>query len=155
VEEVDAKRPQRFRQQRRLKNRLSRLLDTYCDVNGSQTSKWPEPGPPVCLRASRYLRPSNNTLRSFEGLLIERIHKAMLHAAVQGEIFHLWWHPEDFAGNPDANLRNLREVLQLFAHCRALHGMQSMSMREAFIPIITDPESVFANQQGRSLERSK
>lgn len=155
VEEVEAKRPRRFRQQRRWKNRLSRLLDSYWDVNGSQTSKWPEPSPPVCLRASRYFRPSNNALRSFEGLLIERIRKAMRRAAEQREMFHLWWHPEDFAGNPDANLRNLREVLQLFAHYRALHGMQSRSMVEAFIPIATDSKSVFANQQGRPLEHSK
>ena len=154
VEEAGAKRPRRFHQQRRWKNRLGRLLDSYWDVNGSQTSKWPEPVPPVSLRASRYFRPSNNALRSFEGLLIERIRKAMLHAAEQREMFHLWWHPEDFAGNPDANLRNLREVLQLFAHYRALHEMQSISMLEAFVPIVTDSESVLASQQGRSLEPS-
>ena len=130
VEEVEAKRPTSFRQQRRLKNRLSRLLDGYWDLDGSQTVKWPEPSSTVCLPASRYFRPFNKTFRKFDGLLRERIRKAMLHAAEHREIFHLWWHPEDFAESLDANIRNLREVLRIFSNYHARYGMASMSMSE-------------------------
>ena len=54
----------------------------------------------------------------------------MLHAAEHREIFHLWWHPEDFAESLDANIRNLREVLRIFSNYHARYGMASMSMSE-------------------------
>ena len=54
----------------------------------------------------------------------------MKYAAEQGEVFHLWWHPEDFAYHCNENLRFLRSVLRTFDSYRVQHGMVSLSMAE-------------------------
>jgi hypothetical protein len=54
----------------------------------------------------------------------------MKHAAEQGEVFHLWWHPEDFSYHCDENLVFLRAVLTTFDSYRARHGMVSVGMAE-------------------------
>ena len=52
----------------------------------------------------------------------------MKHAAKEKRIFHLWWHPEDFALRSGANLEFLQRVLQTFDECRREYGMVSLSM---------------------------
>ena len=52
----------------------------------------------------------------------------MKSAARERRIFHLWWHPEDFAGYPDRNIDFLRRVLNVFDKCRKEEGMASLSM---------------------------
>ena len=84
----------------------------------------------MSIAASRYLRPHHPAFRSFEPWLLRRIGKAMRYAAQQGEIFHLWWHPEDFAPDLDANLRFLRSVLETFDSYRAQYDMVSRSMAD-------------------------
>jgi alkyl hydroperoxide reductase subunit AhpC len=54
----------------------------------------------------------------------------MQHAAETGQIFHLWWHPEDFAPYCAQNLAMLRHVLELFSQYRSQYGMSSLSMNE-------------------------
>jgi hypothetical protein len=98
------------------------------DVYGAQTVPWPAPSEPALIAASRYLRPYSPIFRPFEKLLHRRIDLAMRHAAEHGEIFHLWWHPEDFADYPDENLQFLRSVLESFAAYRAHYRMASLSM---------------------------
>ena len=53
--------------------------------------------------------------------------------AMRGEIFHLWWHPEDFGRNSERNLQFLRRVLAGFESLRREFGMLSLSMREAAV----------------------
>jgi hypothetical protein len=55
----------------------------------------------------------------------------MEQAALHGEIFHLWWHPEDFAYDCDLNLRFLRSILLAFEDLRSRFDMRSVSMAEA------------------------
>ena len=50
--------------------------------------------------------------------------------AERGEVFHLWWHPEDFSYHCDENLGFLRSVLRTFDSYRAQHGMVSVGMAE-------------------------
>ena len=52
----------------------------------------------------------------------------MKSAAKEKRIFHLWWHPEDFASYPDRNLDFLNQVLDVFDQCRRSYGMVSLSM---------------------------
>jgi hypothetical protein len=54
----------------------------------------------------------------------------MQEACEQGRIFHLWWHPEDFAIHPECNLRNLRQILGWFQELKERFGMVSMTMWE-------------------------
>jgi hypothetical protein len=84
----------------------------------------------MSIPASRYLRPYHPAFRPFENLLVRRIRLAMKHAAETGEIFHLWWHPEDFARDLSQNLRVLRHVLEAFDSYRTQYGMVSLSMAD-------------------------
>lgn len=120
-----------FRVQQRPHRRFIRLCDNYVDLFGPQSVQYPSDPAPRSIGASRYLRPYNHSLRRFEQARHRRIVNAMETAAARGELFHLWWHPEDFAHNCDRNLEFLRGVLMGFERCRGEFGMLSLSMSEA------------------------
>jgi peptidoglycan/xylan/chitin deacetylase (PgdA/CDA1 family) len=129
-ESATMKRSASFAEQQRIHNRIGRLLDSYIDICGPQTIKWPEYKPTIGVAASRYLRPYHRATAPLRAMLLQRIEDALEHAAVNREIFHLWWHPEEFALNLEQNLRVLRRVLEKFAQCRAEYGMRSLSMAQ-------------------------
>jgi len=131
TEPAAAKAPVTFREQRRPWLRALRLMDAYWDVNGPQTVDWPASGKPAPVDASRYLRPFAPALRALEDTRLRRIASAMKRAAIEKRIFHLWWHPEDFAGHPRRNLDFLQRVLNVFDRYRREYGMVSLSMSEA------------------------
>jgi hypothetical protein len=113
--------------------RLTRLLDAYVPVDGHNTVRWSDVLQPngLCdVRASSFLRPYNPPFRLVEALRLHRIALAMRHAAQQGELFHLWWHPHNFGMHTDANLAMLRAILSEYAECREQYSMRSMSMAE-------------------------
>lgn len=130
TESPSTKLPGPFAEQCRLHRRFARLLDSYADIYGSQTFGWPETSTITSIAASRYLRPHSAVLRPLRCFQLRRITQAMEQAARQGEVFHLWWHPEDFAIHCDENLCFLRSVLATFDSCRREHGMVSLSMAE-------------------------
>jgi hypothetical protein len=68
--------------------------------------------------------------RHLESARLSRIRRTLRFAALQGRIFHLWWHPHNFGLHPEENLRFLRGVLTEFAHCRQRYGMRSLSMAD-------------------------
>ena len=129
TETAGAKAAAAFSRQRRPIKRLARWLDSHVDLYGPQTAAWPESNP-APLAASRYLRASGRAL-AFQRLRMRRIEQGLRDAAEQHKIFHLWWHPEDFADGRDGNLRMLRHVLALFDRYRAQYGMLSFTMAEA------------------------
>jgi peptidoglycan/xylan/chitin deacetylase (PgdA/CDA1 family) len=128
VELAASKAPVPFREQQRPWRRALRLMDAYWNVNGPQTLEWPRGGEPVRVDASRYLRPFEPALRALEGARLKRIANAMREAAREKRIFHLWWHPEDFADHPERNIEFLDRVLHTFSQCRRECGMLSLSM---------------------------
>jgi peptidoglycan/xylan/chitin deacetylase (PgdA/CDA1 family) len=130
TEPAASKTPVPFREQRRPWPRALRLLDAYWDLNGPQTLEWPRVGLPVGVDASRYLRPFTPAFAALEGLRLRRIAEAMKAAARRKRIFHLWWHPEDFANHPDRNVDFLQRVMQTFGELRREYGMVSLSMGE-------------------------
>lgn len=134
---VSTKSAAAFAEQRRPHKRILRLLDSYVNLDGDQTFPWPDHPEFSSIPASRYLRSYHPAFRPFEDLLLRRIRRAMEHAAKSGEIFHLWWHPEDFARDPGQNLRILRQVLEAFDHYRAQYGMVSHSMSE----VLSEPSA--------------
>jgi peptidoglycan/xylan/chitin deacetylase (PgdA/CDA1 family) len=140
-ERASVKQAAPFSDQRQPHKRLARLLDSYIDVFGPQSTGWPENAMPLAIASSRYLRSYNPRLRLLDRLLLARIAKAMEHAAREGEIFHLWWHPEDFASDYDQNLRMLRRVLELFAVYRAQYRMESLAMAEVCSRVALDNPS--------------
>jgi len=132
-EEVAIKRAASFSSQRRIHKRVGRLLDAYVSVCGDQLAPWPSPRSPALIRPSRYLRSSTAVLRYLEPRLLQRIRNQMKAAVEQGQIFHLWWHPEDFAADGEHSLRFLREVLTTFNAYREAYGMKSLSMAETLV----------------------
>jgi hypothetical protein len=119
-----------------------RLCDSYFDLYGTQAIPWPSGEAPHCIGASRYLRPCRGLPRALEEMRFVRIAKAMESAAAGGELFHLWWHPEDFAPDSEENLRFLRRILTQYDDYRRRFGMLSLSMGEAARRANLPPEPV-------------
>lgn len=130
TEMAQSKAPVTFQEQRKPWVRALRLLDAYWDLNGPQTVDFPGDRKPAPVDSSRYLRPFSPVLRLLENTRLERIEVAMRSAAEQKRIFHLWWHPEDFAEYPERNLDFLRRVLHVFDQVRKEYGMRSLSMEQ-------------------------
>ena len=110
--------------------RLYRLVDTYINISGHHTSL------PILthgiteLKASMMLRPYFAKLAYLEPLKINRIKKAMKYAALNGQNFHLWWHPHNFGKNQEKNLKNLEELLFYFQELQQEYNMLSLTMDE-------------------------
>jgi len=143
TERVASKAPVPFREQRKPWARALRLMDAYWDLNGPQTVEFPRGERlPAAVDASRYLRPYSSALRGLETARLKRIESAMKSAAMNQRIFHLWWHPEDFALDSQRNIDFLGRVLRVFDRCRGEFGMNSLAMgdicevyREAALPV--------------------
>jgi hypothetical protein len=54
----------------------------------------------------------------------------MKHAAKNGEIFHLWWHPHNIGINTEKNLNNIEEILNYYDFLKSKYGMESKNMCE-------------------------
>ena len=113
--------------------RLLRLSDHYTNLFGHHTYPLAKVNrdPIVNLPSSRFLRPYHAQLKLMEPLRLRRIKKSLMHAAKNGEVFHLWWHPHNFGKNTDENIRILTEILDLVSTLRNEYGFKSLNMREA------------------------
>lgn len=114
--------------------RLNRGLDAYFPVGRKNTyaiqSLVVREGFPICIPASRLLRPYRPKEYFLNRLKINRIKNEMLRAAQAGEVYHLWWHPHNFGWHPQESLAALEEILIAFTVNARHHGMRSMSMGE-------------------------
>jgi peptidoglycan/xylan/chitin deacetylase (PgdA/CDA1 family) len=114
--------------------RAARLLDAYVNFSGPQTFRWEDLANGcgrICnLPASFFLRLSPG-LRQLQAFHFDRIARGIRHAAAQGELIHLWWHPHNFTIHLQQNLDFLRRLLEEFTRQRERYGMQSLSMAEA------------------------
>ena len=114
------------------KRRAIRLMDAYINISGHNTYPLSELVTDGLLNipASRYLRPVSKTLSFLEGIRLKRIKNAMSHAAKNGELFHLWWHPHDFGANIEANIMFLTKVLEHYKVLEKEYGMKALNMKE-------------------------
>jgi peptidoglycan/xylan/chitin deacetylase (PgdA/CDA1 family) len=113
--------------------RAGRLVDTYAGVTPPPTTAWPAVRGDDGLAdipASAFLRPYSPRRRHLEPLRKRRLVTGMRDAARRRRIFHLWWHPHNFARHPDASFALLEQLLDEFDRLAAQEGMQSMSMRD-------------------------
>jgi len=85
---------------------------------------------PRNVLASRLLRPGRGST-AFDRLLVRRVCAGLEHAARRGLVFHLWWHPHNFAPDTDRRLALLERALGTFDRLRDERGMRSMTMLEA------------------------
>ena len=116
---------------RRWTRRILRIMDAYFNISGSNAYSLPDKGVlPINLPASRYLRPCSKKMSIFEPLRLRRIISSMTEAAQSKQVFHLWWHPEDFSKNTDANLEFAEKIFIRYRQLHDQYGMQSRSMGE-------------------------
>jgi peptidoglycan/xylan/chitin deacetylase (PgdA/CDA1 family) len=114
--------------------RLNRGLDAYLPIGRKNTYRIEglqcRPGLPVCIPASRLLRPYRKKELFLNDLKIARIKSEMSRAAINGEVYHLWWHPHNFGHHPKESMEGLKKILDHFSLCQELYVMKSLSMGE-------------------------
>jgi peptidoglycan/xylan/chitin deacetylase (PgdA/CDA1 family) len=114
--------------------RLNRGVDAYWPIGKKNTytleSIVRREGLPVCIPASRLLRPYRPEELFLNSMKIERINTEMERAAMKNEVYHLWWHPHNFGNYPDESLEGLERILKNFKRCQSKFGMRSLSMGE-------------------------
>lgn len=111
--------------------RLIRLLDVYFNLTGPNTFALPHSESlPINIPASRLLRKYSGRLKLFESLRLKRIITALETAARNGQVFHLWFHPHELAGNIQENLAFLEKILIKYNDLQQTYGMQSLTMAE-------------------------
>nr|WP_321223478.1 polysaccharide deacetylase [uncultured Psychroserpens sp.] len=106
-------------------------LDAYFNLTGSNTYKLKEinKNAIICnIPSSRFLRPYNSKLKILEPLKLRRIKKAMIYAAKNDEVFHLWWHPHNFGSNIEENFKNLETIFKTYKNLNERYGFQSQTM---------------------------
>jgi len=115
-----------------LLTRSLRLLDSYVNITGNNTYELDKNELPYNIPASYFLRPVITKLWLLERFKMKRIKNQMTHAARNGRLFHLWWHPHNFGNDIQANLVFLEEILNHFKVLKDKYDMKSYSMKEMF-----------------------
>lgn len=114
--------------------RLNRGADAYWPVGKKNTyslkSLPVSEGLPLCIPASRLLRPYNPKEFFLNSMKIERIKAEMSRAAQRGEVYHLWWHPHNFGNFPAESIAGLEAILNHYSTCKKKWNMSSATMNE-------------------------
>jgi peptidoglycan/xylan/chitin deacetylase (PgdA/CDA1 family) len=115
-----------------LLKRLLRLMDTYMNLSGYNCFSMDELPKriPINLPASHFLRPYSKRFSLFEPLRLKRILSSMTYAAQHGLVYHLWWHPYNFASYEKENMASLQQIIEHFKRLQIHFGMVSTSMEE-------------------------
>lgn len=125
----------RSTQNESLWKRLNRGLDAYLPIGKHNTYRLdkiaPLQGLPICIPASRLLRPYKPQELLLNSMKISRIKGEMERAARNGEVYHLWWHPHNFGNYPKQSLHGLQQILNNFTNLQNRYGMLSLTMAEA------------------------
>jgi peptidoglycan/xylan/chitin deacetylase (PgdA/CDA1 family) len=118
-----------------LLRRLSRLADAYINISGMNSYNWStlkDTSGLYNISSSRFLRPYSRKLRFFEYLRLKRIKNAMTHAAMNEEVFHLWWHPHNFGKDLKQNIAFLRSILEHQHTLQKIYGFESRTMKKCY-----------------------
>jgi len=124
--------------------RTARLADTYAGVSPPPTTAWHDVVHPSGLSdvpASAFLRPYVPSRSRLEPLRQARMRAGLRHAARQGRIFHLWWHPHNFSQHGPENVAVLERVLDEFDGLAAAEGMQSLTMADVAAAAASRPRA--------------
>lgn len=111
-----------------IQQKIFRTGDAYMGRNNKSYKETPQLLPAFFgQRASRLLRPNSNK-NFLDRKRIERIKSEMSTAAKNKEVYHLWWHPHNFGGNPTKNLEDLELILRHYKVCKDKYGLESLNM---------------------------
>lgn len=113
-----------------LLSRMLSLIDVYFPLTG-QGGYVPRKESGIWnLMGSRMYKPYFRPLFFLEKQKLRRIKRQMLHAAMNGLVFHLWWHPHNIGVRTDWHLAQLEEIFSYFDALKERYGMRSMNMGE-------------------------
>ncbi|MCD6360265.1 MAG: polysaccharide deacetylase family protein [Armatimonadetes bacterium] len=126
-------RPRRAGEGRFSPARMLRSADVYVNLRGYDCFPLPAPASelPINLPGSRLLRTAPSRWGLLQRAKQGRITAGMTYAARRGLVYHLWWHPHNFAENTERKLAALAELLEHFRRLRETMGMRSLNMIEA------------------------
>lgn len=114
-----------------LKNRICRFVDSYLNIGGNTSYKLQKDKDQILnIPASRFLRPYSRSLSFLDSLRFKRIKKEMEYAALNNEVYHIWWHPHNFGANMAQNLSFLERILETYRVLNNQLGMESMTMND-------------------------
>lgn len=85
---------------------------------------------PLQIAASRFLRPWSPRFDIMNKLSLKRVLSELTIAAKKQEVYHLWWHPENFGDHPEQNLERLQQILKRYTLCNERYEMTSWNMKE-------------------------
>lgn len=124
--------PKKYFNNKSFVNKIMRFWDTYFNLNNQTTYNYNETkqGGMYNIKASRFLRPYSKRFSFMENLKIKRIKNEMENAAVNNQVYHLWWHPHNFGINIDKNLSLLEEILLHYTFLKKKYRMNSFTMNE-------------------------
>jgi peptidoglycan/xylan/chitin deacetylase (PgdA/CDA1 family) len=126
-----------------LVRRMVRLTDAYINLSGHHCyspENLIEPNGMVNIPSSRFLRPYTPLLKKLEALRLRRITRAMTHAAKNGLVYHLWWHPHNFGMNQQENLSFLQKILEHYQHLHQKYAFNSVTMSELSATLLNSNE---------------
>jgi peptidoglycan/xylan/chitin deacetylase (PgdA/CDA1 family) len=125
-----------------LMRRAFRLLDTYINLTGyhCHTKGYVLSSSLINVAGSRFLRPYSPKLSFLESLRLQRIKKAMFHAAKTKKLFHLWWHPHNFGVNLQENIHFLEQILRYYQELQLKYKLSSSTMTEIADELINADE---------------
>lgn len=112
--------------------KLLRLVDTYVNLSGHNCYSRAEIATcfPYDISGSRFLRPYSRRFKLLEPLRLRRIMSDLSHAAQNGLMYHLFWHPHNFGKDIEENLAFLRTLLEHFRRLRDMYGIESLNMSD-------------------------
>jgi peptidoglycan/xylan/chitin deacetylase (PgdA/CDA1 family) len=135
-----------YRGESKLK-RAVRLADAYLNLTGHNTYQAMNENGLCNVRSSRFLRPYDRRLAPLDRIRLRRITSGIEHAAKNGEIYHLWWHPHNFGANLELNIAFLRSIFEHFDGMRERYRMQSLTMGEIAAGITSSHEQQACSQK--------
>jgi len=123
-----------------LGHKMLRFLDSNINISGHNCHSLAEIGAdyPFNIPASQFLYPYNSKLRAFDRMKLNRICSDMQYAAMNNEVYHLWWHPHNFGINTQQNLDILTKILECFRYLKKDYGMESFTMQQLATKIMRD-----------------
>lgn len=127
------------REQENIFRRAVRFADTYLNITGFHCHNYPTADEMINVPASRFLRPYSRNLNFLEGLKFRRIKKSMEHAARNGLIYQLWWHPHNFGDNTEENFNFLEKILKEYSKLNQEKKMESQNLYEIFTQTMKNP----------------
>jgi hypothetical protein len=114
-------------------NNIIRALDSMFSFSGNSSYKLEEMkkiSNTTLIPSSRFKRGYKENEKYIRPLFLKRIKEEMTYAAVNNEVYHLWWHPHNFGNNVNESISFLESILKHYNHLNSKYNFESATMNE-------------------------